>query len=467
MRRGVAAVLALLCGLGLAASARAQGMYYKEVAKDGRIYVFNVEANALAFEKSGEVGKGLTRIGAGPNGETVVADSEEALELFFFKHGISQTVEKPKKPKATISWKDGQTTVEFDKAQITFMNRLQLRYTHEFPDDAVQLPGTANKGDSKGSFRIRRYEPQFQGWIYTKDLTFKLEFAFQDFQNAAVAAGGGINDAYFNYDFTHGKKLFRLQMGQFKVPFGRQELTTSFALQFVDRSIVAGEYERGRDQGIQIDGATSGSKFTYALGLFNGQGRSFTLNDNNKFQFDARIQFQPFGDVRYSEADFESKDKPLIAFAAQYDQNDFANTVAAPIPPVTSCPCGIGAFKRQIYGGDFVFKYKGVFVMAEYFHRKIDPALAGAPNFDSNGYNLEAGYLIGGPDKGKWEVVARYASLDPTNAAGGNDRTETGFGLNWFYNKHFAKIQSDYRLLKNKANDQTNKEFRIQTQLYF
>ena len=41
------------------------------------------------------MGTGLTRPGAGPNGETVVADSETALELFFFKHGIPQVVEKP------------------------------------------------------------------------------------------------------------------------------------------------------------------------------------------------------------------------------------------------------------------------------------------------------------------------------------------------------------------------------------
>src|SRR4029450_9071808 len=110
---GLTAVMGLLLGLGLAASALAQGMYYKEVTKDGRIYVFNIATNAEAFDKSGEMGKGLTRVGAGPNGETGGGDSEEALELFFFKHGIAQTVEKPKKPKATVSWKDGQTTVEF------------------------------------------------------------------------------------------------------------------------------------------------------------------------------------------------------------------------------------------------------------------------------------------------------------------------------------------------------------------
>ena len=65
------------------------------IVKDGRIYVFNNAEEAERFEKTGELGKAITRPGAGPNGETVIADSERALELFFFKHGISEPVPQP------------------------------------------------------------------------------------------------------------------------------------------------------------------------------------------------------------------------------------------------------------------------------------------------------------------------------------------------------------------------------------
>jgi hypothetical protein len=96
-----AAVLALLAAVLVALSvapAPAQGLYYKEILKDGRIYVFNVAANADRFEKSGEMGVGITKPGAGPNGETVVGDNERALQLFFFKHGISEPVADPPAP---------------------------------------------------------------------------------------------------------------------------------------------------------------------------------------------------------------------------------------------------------------------------------------------------------------------------------------------------------------------------------
>ncbi|MCX6544915.1 MAG: hypothetical protein NTV05_10970 [Acidobacteria bacterium] len=76
----------------------AQGLYYKEITKDGRIYVFNSATRADAFEKSGEMGVGITKLNAGPNGETVVGDSERALQLYFFKRGLSEAVPEPPPP---------------------------------------------------------------------------------------------------------------------------------------------------------------------------------------------------------------------------------------------------------------------------------------------------------------------------------------------------------------------------------
>ncbi|MCX6538199.1 MAG: hypothetical protein NT151_04590 [Acidobacteria bacterium] len=101
LRPGRVAILALLvvAVVVLAASPLlAQGLYYKEIAKDGRIYVFNSAARADAFETSGEMGVGITKLNAGPNGETVIGDSERALQLFFFKHGMSEAVPEPPPP---------------------------------------------------------------------------------------------------------------------------------------------------------------------------------------------------------------------------------------------------------------------------------------------------------------------------------------------------------------------------------
>jgi hypothetical protein len=114
LRRGFAAALALLVGLGLAASARAE-MFYREVAKDNRIYVFAIGKRFEDFDKSGgaEIGVAITRLGYGPAGETVIFDSEDAVNLYNFKHDKpGEVFAKPKeapKPKEEAFFKVGVT----------------------------------------------------------------------------------------------------------------------------------------------------------------------------------------------------------------------------------------------------------------------------------------------------------------------------------------------------------------------
>ena len=63
-------------------------------------------------------------------------------------------------------------------------------------------------------------------------------------------------------------------------PFGRQEMTSSGSQQFVDRSLVSNEYARGRDIGVAVQGALWSNKLEYRFGVFNGNGLTRTINDN-------------------------------------------------------------------------------------------------------------------------------------------------------------------------------------------
>jgi hypothetical protein len=104
--RSIASWLVVALAAVAASPALAQGLYYKEIVKDGRIYVFNIQANAERFEKSGEMGVGITMPGTGPNGETVVGDNEKALQLYFFKHNIPMAIPDPPAPApAAPPWK--------------------------------------------------------------------------------------------------------------------------------------------------------------------------------------------------------------------------------------------------------------------------------------------------------------------------------------------------------------------------
>jgi hypothetical protein len=75
-------------------------LFYREVEKEGRIYVFARRRVLESWESSGEIGaQSTTRIGAGPNGETLVFDSDDALALHALRHGLP-AVELP--PSGTI-----------------------------------------------------------------------------------------------------------------------------------------------------------------------------------------------------------------------------------------------------------------------------------------------------------------------------------------------------------------------------
>jgi phosphate-selective porin OprO/OprP len=461
-------VFALVAGVWLATSpAFAQGTtFYREVAKDGRIYVFNIPSEFTLWEKSGEMGKGITKLNYGPNGETMVFDSVEAIHLYNFKHdrpGDAGKLAEPPAPKPVqkIGWKDGKLTWETDSASIVMTNRVQMRYTREMPDDvttlAVGVPvsGTAqprDKGDARDSFRIRRAKTKFEGWFWKKELTFEFQMNWAD-------TASSLEDAQLTYDISK-KKTFQIKIGQYKVPFGRQELTSSGNQQFVDRSIVSAEFNRQRDVGVSVQGLLANQKIDYRLGIFNGNQRNKALNDNNKFQIDGRLIFQPWGDVKYSESDFESTDKPLLGVGVQFEQNDLRGATTA------------SDRKIVLWGPELVFKYKGFFLFSDLYMRDVDTdadntkpeAPVAGRSFDSDGLQVQAGYFL---YKRIWEVAGRYATWDPDGTKDDNERTEIGGAVSYYANKHALKVQADFRQIEDKARKAKDKELRLQTQWIF
>jgi phosphate-selective porin len=332
---------------------------------------------------------------------------------------------------------------------VNISNRLQVRYSHESPDDTITLPGTENAGDSKGSFRIRRAKFKIDGWFYKKELTYELQMNWPALTGSNV--GAFLEDANIDWDISK-KKAFRIKFGQFKYPQGRQELTSSGNQEFVDRSLVENRYGLGRDTGLQLWGTVLSDKLEWRVGAFNGNGLTRTLNDNAKFLLAARLQIQPNGDPKYSEADFDSKDKVLWAVAAFYNKNDLRFVSTA------------NELDLDTWGFDAVVKKSGVFLTGAYYNREAKPETGG--ELKDKGWYGQGGYLFGGQH---WEVAFRYGEFDPSGLVSSDKQTETGGVLSYYYNKHNLKLQGDFRQVKveSSAGDRKNNEFRIQTQFIF
>ena len=449
MRR-VSFLLAGVLALALIVSPQAavgqiMGLYYQEVEKDGRVYVFNTPEKYDLWQQTGDMGVAITLIGQGANGETLVAENETAIDLYNFKHNLPAYARPTPKPAAIpfdVSWKDGKTTIKSKSAELNLSNRIQVRYTSEDLDQA------SSSQPERDSFRVRRMKTKLDGWAYTKDLTYELQINFADSANV-------LEDANVNYDFTKGQKAFMLKFGQFKVPFGRQELTSSGSQQFVDRSLVENTFARGRDVGIQAWGTPLAGKLDWRVGVFNGNGRTVSRNDNDELQTNARLTWQPFGDVKYSESDFDSTDKPLFALAGQYELNTFEVAAAGSTAAHQD--------ERTTVGADAVFKYKGFSVYGEFFDREHDRN-KNLADFDDSGLVVQAGYFV---LPKKLELALRWGDFDPHADRDDDNRLETGAAFNYFFNKHNHKLQADFRELENEANNQKDREIRLQYQLIF
>jgi hypothetical protein len=457
--------IALLVGIVSATTARAQGFYYKEIAKDGRIYVFNNAAGADKFEKSGEMARSVTRAGAGPNGETVIADSERALQLYFFKHGISEFVPEPPAPR--IEWRDGKTRITTELAYLEISNRIQVRYAHEMPDDfSPALPGTSGPGEDKGSFRVRRAKFKLEGWFWRQNnLAYELQLNWPAV-NTAGNAGAVLEDANIAWD-PQGRGTFRMVAGQFKVPSFLQQLMSSGNQSFVDRALVSDQYARGRDIGLAVQGVLFRNKLEYRAGVFNGNGLTQPTNDNASMQVNARLMWQPNGNqvlvqrawvsgALYSEADFESTTVPLYAVGLNYEHNDFHGATT-----------GID-LKAEIVSLDGIFKFKGICATGAYFWREREPETG--QRFDSNGYYFQTGVMLN--RRRTWETAIRYGDREVNNRIANDNISELRGALSYYYKRHALKFQMDVGQVTtglgvSNSDRRKDNELRLQAQFIF
>lgn len=442
----------------------AQGFFYKEVEKDGRIYVFNIGAEYERWSASGEAGRSITKLSYGPKGETVVFDSEQAIDLYNFKHEIAEVVERPKPPRLEVLWRDGKTRITTDGAYLEMSTRLQARYTHELPDDSIQLAGTAQKGDPRGSFRIRRAKFKLEGWAIQPWLTYEFQLNIPAITSANP--GAVLEDAVFDWDVTKGRNTFRVRFGQGKAAFGRQEMTSSGNQSFVDRAEVSNQYSPGRETGFGIWGTTASNKIEWRGTVTNGNGMTRAANDNDAFLWAGRVMFQPSGRQAlaqrawvsgplYSEGAFDAPDFPMFAVAASAMRNDLRRTTAA------------NDLKDVAFGLDAIYKYKRAFATGEAYLRKRTPETGAA--FNSNGFFVQAGYLV---NRGRTlELNARYGAFDPSDAVSKNARREWRTGVSYYYSRHAMKVQADFGELKDEAaqggRGTKNRELRVQTQIVF
>ncbi|HXH28032.1 MAG TPA: porin [Candidatus Polarisedimenticolia bacterium] len=319
--------------------------------------------------------------------------------------------------------------------------RLQFRLTNTDPEGA----------DPTREFRIRRAKFFGSGWAYKPWIKYKFQFNAVGNTTVTDLTGSttkGFDLEDFYVDFAKNG-MATVRVGQYKVPFGMQELTSSGSQQFVDRSIASETFAPGRDQGVVLMGDFVGQKLGYEAGFFNGNGRNQSSNDNNKFEYVARVHFDPRGHYKLEESATGNPDRLLWTIGAGWLQNA---TDAA------------GDLKQDSVEGFFALMYRRVSVIADYYRKSADQM--GGGTLDSNGSIGQVGvFLI----PKTLEVALRSSRVDPDTDTSDDTTTESRFAINWFIKAHHLKLQTDFGRITQQTvpGDVHTDEARAQLQIIF
>jgi len=391
----------------------------------------------------------------------------KSIEEILKEKGVitAEEYQEAVKQKSLASYRPGQgITVESAdgnyKAQIGGYAQLIYRYT-DFDSQAK---------DDTSDFDIRRFKLVMQGNLFTKNFGYKFQ--------GDISSGFVTEDAYLNYKL--GAPL-TVQVGQFKPPQSRQELTGAGKQLFPERSLANDTFNLGRDQGVQAAGSFAEKLVEYRLGVFNGNGPNKS-NPDNRHMVTGRLDLNPLGEVKMDEAGWPS-DKPLVNVGGSFAWNKVgANDVGSGFDrdnDVMDVALGLDSFTTPaaftaVYGSDLAWllwtanlnaTWMGATFAAEYFDLNADPDLG--DDWDADGYYVQAGYQV---IPKKLELAARYSEIksDDANASALFDKSETQFGVNYYFDKHNLKLQTDYTMVEDDLVDNNDDNiFRLQGQFYF
>lgn len=311
--------------------------------------------------------------------------------------------------------------------KITLAGYTQIRY------QALEETGKID------GFDIRRARIDFKGnlspyWGYRVQLdlagTPKLIDAYAELK---------VND-YFNFT-----------VGQAKIPFSLENLTSSPKLDLIDRSQVVealtargkdvGGNQNGRDIGILLSGTILQLNYRpvvdYRLGIYNGAGINVADNNENK-DIAARLIVHPVLGLDIS--------------AALYDGTRFVPEVKT--GTVVTTPSKNVA--RDRLGFDLSYDKNNFSLRSEYISGKDDQT-------DREGYYILGGYYF---FEKKFQLLAKYDFYDADKAKADDASTWIVFGANYNFNVN-TRLQFNYSIKQEEGTSINNNFANVQLQIGF
>ena len=349
------------------------------------------------------------------------------------------------------------TGLTFQTADRNYKLRMRLR--GQFLGEYKKPKG----GDDNLGFRVRRLRVTWDGNAFAPWMKYKFQYDF--------SKGGELKDLKLSFAKN---RMFVPVVGQYKVPFNRETLNSSSALQLVDRSIVSDYFKYDRDIGVGAYGLLGDGMVRYELGGFQAQGVNQSVDSGDKgLLWAGRVQAAVIGGKAKKVKENFAK-KPTLTVGASVAGIDVEGGKDTNLGRVNKVDRGSDFADGKITSitADINYRDPRFNLTGEYIGRWANPDAAGATAFDY-GFRTQGGFFV---MPKKVELAGRFAMVKFDDVAGDlapeldNVWTYTQ-GFNYYFSgNHKWKLQLDYTYQreKNMAGAKDNESMvRAQVQAYF
>lgn len=293
---------------------------------------------------------------------------------------------------------------------------LQFRYIWQHQDEA------SDEDDS--GFQFRRMKLKFKGHIGDPKITYGMTIV-----GSRDGANASFEGPYMGYNFGNG---WDVQFGVLKIPFLRQELTSSSKQLAVDRGLVTEFFTMNYSEMIKLNYKAENYRLSFSLN--DGENADFSETDGDAAEIavSARADVKLAGNWKqWSDTSAWTSDEMglFVGGAVHYQTGDAHNSATNPE----------GSFDYLAWTVDGSFENNGLGIFAAYMGGNIDPDASSDESTTMQGFLVEAGYMVI-PDT--LEPFVRWEYLD-YDSASLNEMQAITLGINWYQKGHSAKFTTD------------------------
>src|SRR5438094_5888510 len=314
--------------------------------------------------------------------------------------------------------------------------------------DVSAFEGRFGQTALKDRFRLRRARINLTG-DFAEQFDFKIEGDFE--------SSDGLNSGRTAFEATdifvnwHQFPWAQIKVGQWKAPFGLEQTTPDTSLYIIERSLPTGAITPERQLGVQLWGKPLASNWpeqkdllTYYPGIFNGNGRNITNNDNNNFMYVGRLESTLFKSKMWGESYLKlgadvlnSRDDAGTNISQSLNLKVNADGSLSPFTLPTAAERTAWSVDAWLRLGrfDLIGEY-----LEEYVNGRTVNGVPGMPDFTTNGYYITAGYFL---IPKKLQLAVQWQDLNPGQKGNDGIRSITG-GLNYYIHGDDIKLMVNY-----------------------